>query len=689
MKPIVRRNPLTGKTRFEGGYDTVTPVLDIPPGRLRSSKNVYQDINGGYRTLTPYERFDGRASPSDAVYSILTVSLSATVSVNDVVTDGAGTGTVIALAGDESYLVLSKVSGTFGSGSITVGGTPKGTCTGPQVESGAATSLLDAQYANLAADLYRADITAVPGSGDTLGIHYFNNTAYAFRNNAGGTAEQLYKSSGSGWTLVSLGYEMSFTSGGAHEVIEGDTIKDNATTNTAVVARVILESGSWAGADAAGRFIFTAEPSGVFTIGGQIDEGANADVATVGAASWTAITLANPSGRFEIIDYNFTGNTDTKRMYGVDGVNRGFEFDGSVFCPIETGMANDTPTHIMAHKYQLFFSYYGSAQYSAPGKPYEWNILSGGNEIGLGDTITSFITQPGGETGGAAAILSKNQTGILYGNNIDDFELVEYKNNVGAIEWSVQRIGSTFMLDSAGVINLSTAQEYGNFADAIESNLVSDWIAQKKTQVTASCIVKDKNQYWIFFADKTALCATVVGGRIAACMPMSFPDKITCAFSGEDNSGNEIILLGDEDGFVHQLYKGTSFDGDAISWLLETSFDHQGSPLWDKEFMLAMLEASGTGYAEFEFGHELGYASTDINQPSYVSEALGLSGGSWDGGGSWDSGNFDVVGLSPSYFRLNGDASNISFKLKGESDYNQSLLFSGIMYLFLPTIERR
>jgi hypothetical protein len=66
------------------------------------------------------------------------------------------------------------------------------------------------------------------------------------------------------------------------------------------------------------------------------------------------------------------------------------------FVPIDTGMTADVPKHITAHKYQLFFSFYGSVQHSVPGLPYQWSAIVGASEIALGDDVTGFMVQPGG-----------------------------------------------------------------------------------------------------------------------------------------------------------------------------------------------------------------------------------------------------------------------------------------------------
>lgn len=64
-----------------------------------------------------------------------------------------------------------------------------------------------------------------------------------------------------------LGKVITFTSGGTAEIKKGDTIRGLTTTGaTAKIREVILDSGSWAGGDAAGWFICDASDIvGTFT----------------------------------------------------------------------------------------------------------------------------------------------------------------------------------------------------------------------------------------------------------------------------------------------------------------------------------------------------------------------------------------------------------------------------------------
>jgi hypothetical protein len=78
---------------------------------------------------------------------------------------------------------------------------------------------------------------------------------------------------------------VAYTSGGTHEVVATDTLTGATSGATMVVVSVHLESGTWAGGDAAGYF-FVNTVSGTFEAE-NLDEGANGNVCTIAAAPST------------------------------------------------------------------------------------------------------------------------------------------------------------------------------------------------------------------------------------------------------------------------------------------------------------------------------------------------------------------------------------------------------------------
>jgi hypothetical protein len=662
---------------FKGGLDQVTPPLEAVVGSLRSAANVEIGVNNGYARLGGYERFSGKARPSSATYAILTCTIAGSVSLGDVLTDNAGTtfGTVIALPTGQAVLTL--ITGTFSAGNIKVSGVVVGTCTGAQESAAAATPALNATYLNLAADAYRALIGVVPGSGSILGVHIYNGHVYAFRNNAGGTAAVMHVDSPSGWSAITLFNEVSFTAGsGVATIIDGGTLTQGGVTST--IKRVVVQSGTLAAGNAVGRLIITNPAGGNFAAG----------AATVGAGTLTlsgiqtAITML-PGGRFEFDNWNFGGGTSTKRMYGADGVNRGFEFDGTTLVPIVTGMTADTPLHVRQHKSHLFFAFGGSAQHSAIGDPYNWSVVSGANELACGDTISGFVELTGTATSGALAIYTRNRTSVLYGNSSADWNLVHYEDEAGALPYTLQFVTQGVVLDDKGITLLSTTQNYGNFANAVASAQIKPLLNDLTSLAVSSCIVRQKNQYRVFFSTGDAVYVTFKDGKILGMTPATLPDPVLCITSLEGSTGREEIYFGSSDGYVYQMDIGTSFDGDPIAWSAELAFNHFGSPRTLKSFKKAVTEVTGGDYSEFYFSYQLGYGSSEYDSPEASTSTSDLTSSNWDSG-NWDALFWDGRSLTPSESDITGTAENISLVYSGSSDEFQPFTLNGAIVHFTP-----
>lgn len=649
---------------FNGGLDLVTPPVEISNGALRSGSNVEIGINGGYSRLAGYERFSGKSKPSDAVYAILTCTITGSVALGDVLTDNAGTsfGTVIALPTGQAVLTL--LTGTFSTGNIKVGATVVGTCVGAQAIGSAATSALNATYLNLAADVYRALIAAVTGSGSVLGVQQYGGNVYAFRNNAGATAAVLHKQSASGWTEVALGREVAFTSGGTYEIVAGDTITGATSAATAVITKVILSSGTWAAGTAAGRLFFASQ-TGTFQ-SENLNVGANLNVATI-AGNSSAITLL-PGGRYEFYNWNFGGGVGTKKMYGCDGVNKGFEFDGTHLVQITTGMTTDIPTHVWVHKNHLFFSFSGSAQHSGIGTPYSFTVVSGAGELACGDNIAGFVELAGTQDGAALAIYTRNRTLVLYGNSSADWNLVPYSEEAGALPYTIQFITQAISLDDQGITLLATTQNYGNFQNAVVSDKITPYLNDLIDTASASCIVRRKNQFRLFFSGGDGVYMTFKDRKILGMTPVTLPNPVVCISSAEGSSGQEEIYFGSSDGFVYQMDVGTSFDGAAIGWSAELAFNHFGGPRQLKTFRKGVIEVTGSSYCEFNVSNSLSYGSTEFDASIVTAlSSASLSATQWDSF-VWDQFFWDGQTLAPSEFDITGTAENIALMFSGSSD---------------------
>lgn len=674
---------------FGGGLDLVTPAIAKVGGHVIAAEN-YEPRPEGYRRTDGFERYDGHTQPSEATYYVLNFDAgTAAIAEGDTVTGATSSATGVALiagvlesgsyAGSDGagYLVLSEVSGTFQDNEdLQVSASTKCVADGAATEKGADNDTDNDTWLQDAIETARAAISTVPGVGDILGVWRYNSKNYAFRNATGGATAKMYVSSTSGWTECDLGNRIEFTSGGTTEIAEADTITGATSGATAVVKRIQLTSGTWAGGDAAGWMILYTQV-GTFQAE-NLNVGASTNLATIAGDS-TANTL-QPSGRFEFITNNFYGSATTKRMYGVDGVSKGFEWDGSVFVPIHTGMATDTPTHVAAHRNHLFFSFdNGSVQHSGIGTPYVWTILSGAAEFGFGQEVTGLLSG----VGGVMLIYGANKTSVLYGNDTSDWSLQTPLEENGAVEWTIQRPGKPVAFDGQGVTDMQTTQAYGDFRLGGLSANVYPWFRTKKKSnayVTASMRVRDKNQYRLFWSDGSIL-AMDLNGKYPQYMPLNYGLTVKCASSVKDADGTEWLLFGSTDGYVYRADKGTSFDGSEVQAFIRLPYNHLGSPTRNKRFLQAILELESAPGISIQIAPDFDYG--DADQPTATDEDFDVAGG----GGFWDEAIWNqfywsaqVVGRASA--DINGIGANASLVISSAGTYEEPHTLNGITLHF-------
>lgn len=671
----------TTYVKFRGGVDQVSPVLAVSPGDALDAHNYEPGVYGGFKRIDGIERFDGRSAPSDATYYYVTMTLTGALAVGDAitgVTSGATATVCVVGTGEFAY---TKVTGSFVSGEvINVGGSPQATLTSTPAEQGYTDGYDNAVATNAAADVYRALIQKVPGSGSILGVFMYKGTVYALRNNVGATAAVLYKSTASGWSSVSLGREVAFTSGGTTEIVEGNTITGATSGATAVITRVVRSSGSWAAGDAAG-YLYFASQTGTFQ-SENLNVGASLNVATIGGNS-SAITL-QPSGRYECVIHNFYGSTDTLRVYGCDGVNYAFEFDGTVFVRIRTGMTTDTPAYIAAYKKQLFLSFRGSLQNSGIGTPYVWSAVTGASEIGTGEDITGLLPQPGS----TLAIFTRNSTLQLNGSSVSDFVLGIISSESGAIGRTCQNLGNAFCLDDRGITNISRTQNYGNFDFATVSRKAQTSINAMRALVVGSTVYRSRNQYRLYGSDGSGIILALDGQKVIGITTFSYPVAMNCFWSGEDSTGKDVVFMGGTDGYVYQADKGSSFDGEEIEAYVRMPFNNIETPRWRKRYRKVVMEMSAIDYAAIQFSPMFSYGDADVPESRSQEAAIQGGGGFWDTV-DWDSFIFDADVSTAPEFSVEGTGVNMSLVFYSSSDIDLGHTLSGaIVHYTIRRLQR-
>jgi hypothetical protein len=399
-------------------------------------------------------------------------------------------------------------------------------------------------------------------------------------------------------------------------------------------------------------------------------------------AGWAAIPAATvpAGGRYRFQNYNFYGAANLERMYGCNGVGPAFEFDGATFTSISTGMVDDRPTHLACHRNHLFLGFRGgSLQNSGIGTPTVFTAITGASEIGIGQDITGLLP----DVSDTLVVFGRNRVAVLYGSSVDDFDLRAIANDAGAIEWTAQKIGTPLYFDDAGLRSLDTTDKYGDFIIGTRTNLIRPLLdAKKKAGVkpVASMRVRSKDQYRIFFDDGSGMTAYL--NKATEIIPFDLSGIVpTCSCASEDENGDEVLLIGAENGFVYQLDVGTSHDGNAIDYFARLAFDNMGSPTTNKVFRKVEIQLDTESLTEIHAVAQ--FTSPGDSYPVQAEYAL-------DQTASRDAGYWDSVlwndfywssqtsGLAESH--IDGFGRDISLTILGTSAEQSSHTLKALSY---------
>lgn len=631
------------------GLDTESSPMESEPGSARASINYEVAFGGGFERVQGFERFDGRDRPSDATYSTLVPVAALTgVVAGDALTGASSgaSGTVIYVGPDlqgTAFLALTAISGSFAiSEQILKSGSPVGQNT---PASPAISAALGNQLSAMAAEHYRPVIGKPPGSGPVRGIAALGANVFAWRDTADGSTMEIHKATAAGWVVVPRHYEYRFTLG-TSQYVDGETITQGGVSAT--IKRVVLESGSW-GSTAAGRLIVTQPTggSGNFSNGATAGDGACTLGSVPASAALAQVTLL-PGGRVEITAHNFYGSTDSRRLYGCDGVNREFEFDGEVLVPLAIGM-NLRARFVSSHRNYLWFAFNGSLQKSVIGNPYQWSVVLGAGEIGIGDEITGLASVPGNQDTSSLAVTSKNSMNVLYGSTSSAFTMDKLSGDAGASAYSLQLLNFPIGHDPQGFRLLKTTQTFGNFSWDIASRTI-DRLARDKTPV-CSVFTSRLSRYRCFFSDGSVISGTPTKKGMAWSQ-LNYGVDIVTACSAEVG-GQVRTFYGASDGWVFEADVGRSFDGQPIAAALRLGTLDHGTPMMEKRFRDMEIEAKGDGaftlYASAEFDD--GDPNNDLISPR-VMEMAG-QGAQWDVG-RWDESRWNAASVQRKVIEVPG-----------------------------------
>lgn len=488
---------------------------------------------------------------------------------------------------------------------------------------------------------------------------------------------------------------------------KGDTVKINGSAvNTYVVGEVQIYYGRLSEGNAKGVLSLksTAGAAGVIGDGWSFDKRIVTDIGdythtiqlalqlSVVGQPWMLPSLTPAwEAKYKFDVGNAYGDAERKACYGVNGVDRAFQYtaDG-VFTRVHTGMDKsafgipggngddlDKPTDLALHKETLFLAFGHGVQHSEPGIPTGWSGALGAGEIATGDETVGMKSSPNINADGAVtrslAIVGKNQIIFLNGSNQSDFTKFAASADSGAEENTVQLLSNKVRFkNDLGISDVSSVATVGAELVATHSNRIKKMLDEKKRKgavPVTSIAIKSKNLYRIYYNDGTAISVLFGAGKTPSqFMPLVFPVVFHGAFSGTDENGKEMLVAGDSDGYVYQLDSGRSFDGAKIKYAIRTPFAKYNFAN-KKEVRSVELHAITQSHvsdlkivADYNDGRDESSVLHDATIP--------LQGGLWD----WSSwGQFSWGDAPDPVARchdIRGIGVSISFTVYGETRYD-------------------
>jgi len=388
---------------------------------------------------------------------------------------------------------------------------------------------------------------------------------------------------------------------------------------------------------------------------------------------WVVVTTPALAvgGTYDFLNYNFGGHSGSGKMYGCDGANKAFQFDGTTYTQLTTGMTTDTPTHVGVHKNHLFLSFTGgSVQHSGIGDPTSWTLATGAGELGLGTEVTGLRSMQGN----SLVITGEDRINILYGTSASDWDLQSFSMVVGATERSQAYIETgLYFFNGDDLSSMITTQAFGDFETSSISAAVNPYLKPRKGLIVGASVNKDKNQYRLFFSDKSVLVGTIANGVVVGYTNWLLND--TPSFIAENHFGST-------DGKVMKMDTGNSFNGVAIQSFLRLAFTPLGTPQNKKRYRKAVLEVESGGQSTLSYVADYDYGSGGSSASAQATIAGGsVSGGG--GGGFWDVATWDnfvwssaVVASAEAY--LNGTGRNISLLIVHSSATDPAFTVQGV-----------
>tara|TARA_E500000318_G_scaffold6780_2_gene6381 strand:+ start:3118 stop:5100 length:1983 start_codon:yes stop_codon:yes gene_type:complete len=589
--------PTTRQTypiEFRGGLITNMSPLQQGinmPGSARVLRNFEPSIEGGYRRIQGYSKYDDTLIPPYGA---------------PVVHGASQTGTTLVIANirqtpeDGDTLTIEGVAETYtiAASGVTFDDTNnRATLT--------LTTSLDSSPANGAAVTF----TSTTSNYLALGCGVFLDTVIVGKN------ESLYDTSGSGYSLINVpDYGTVLVAGGSQT---GGTIDLDGLDATPQIGDVFKIAGV--------DLIYTVTATPTVTSGAAtVSINPNLDSSPADNAVITFLSTSRENaGKTRFSRYNYTG---TEKIAIVDGTSVPANYDGTTFTAL-----NDAPSDVIgaefvtSFKSQLFFGKDNLLTFTAPFTDNDFTAAAGSGTISVGADITGLIVFRQ-----QLIIFTESSIFQLVGNTIADFQLQPVTLDIGCVNKdTIQEVGGDVMfLGPDGLRLLSATDRIGDFGLAVVSKAIQNEFTDFITRNTSftSVVIRSKSQYRILGYNNNitqenaqGILGTQFAGQGGEGMAWAQLRGIRAYVADSRFYQNtETIVFANDDGYLYQMEDGNSFDGSNIQTTFATPFMPINDPRVRKTFYKCFLYTDPQGSVSFDLSLKLDFDQRNSIQPTQI-----------------------------------------------------------------------
>lgn len=399
--------------------------------------------------------------------------------------------------------------------------------------------------------------------------------------------------------------------------------------------------------------------------------------AAAGSAGFTAGALVT------ILNSSATGYTDTNSLTSSsENVPRaGGTVDNST---LSAGTYNTTTTF----KRRLVTATGSSLYISDINKPESWpaanliTIPSGGDITGL--AVISLTTPSSPEIEEVLCIFKQTELWVVTGNSVSDWVL-KYVDNSGCAVQSliVPADGHLAWVSYRGIYLWNGAGKPACISQAIEDKFAIDGDLNKSKLVMGfGVFFQRRNEIEWFLSSKAEgeqryvlkLDLRLLNGASQGLIGQdkvrgvftpdvtAFPLYAGSAFIRAADSTEEVLLLGDNAGYIYTGYIGAADGGSDITWQYTTPYLHQGMPSSSKRYHKVVAWVMDSGPFDLNLDFWTDYRFQDSEKSSIelpVSATTDDTIFTWDVGAwdevLWDTSSNTIKGLG---FNLNSNLNN-------------------------------